>query len=121
MKKSDAVDGSGGFSEGAGPYQSDLEGKSAESPEQPKIDWRLDITDPSSGCDGTVDDRPHTIDRPARIKRGMMNRLGQDAVQHGTAANPKTTHVRMLIHPFDRNTKKSGRPKRRHERARWRM
>jgi hypothetical protein len=111
----------GSFFASAESYQSDPEGKSAESPERTEIDWRLDMTDPCSGCDGPVDDRPHTIDRPARIKRGMMHRSGQDAVRHGTAANPKTTHVRMLIHPFDRNTKESGRPKRRHERARWRM
>jgi hypothetical protein len=31
LKKSDAVDRSGRFFEGAGPYQSDPEGKSAES------------------------------------------------------------------------------------------
>jgi hypothetical protein len=66
----------GSFSASAEPYQSNPEGKSAESPERTEV--RLDITDPTSGCDGPVDNRRHTIDRPARIKRGMMHRSGQE-------------------------------------------
>jgi hypothetical protein len=88
----------GSFSASAEPYQSDPEGKSAESPERTEIDWRLDITDPTSGCDGPVDNRRHTIDRPARIKRGMMHRSGQEPPDPAPRANPKTTHVMMLIH-----------------------
>ena len=88
----------GSFSASAEPYQSDPEGKSAESPERTEIDWRLDITDPTSGCDGPVDNRRHTIDRPARIKRGMMHRSGQEPPDTAPRANPKTTHVMMLIH-----------------------
>src|SRR5258708_38658260 len=49
----------GSFSASAEPYQSDPEGKSAESPERTEIDWRLDITDPTSGRDGPVDNRRH--------------------------------------------------------------
>ena len=86
----------GSFSASAEPYQSDPEGKSAESPERTEV--RLDITDPTSGCDGPVDNRRHTIDRPARIKRGMMHRSGQEPPDTAPRANPKTTHVMMLIH-----------------------
>jgi hypothetical protein len=39
----DARDGCVGFSEAVDPYQSDPEGESAESPEQAKIDKRLDV------------------------------------------------------------------------------
>src|SRR6266404_7073862 len=78
----------GSFSASAEPYQSDPEGKSAERPERTEIDWRLDITDPSSGCDGPIDDRRHTIDRPARIKRGMMYWSGQEPRRTAPRANP---------------------------------
>jgi len=88
LKKSDSID-DGGISAGAGPYQSDPEGEPAESPEQAAIDYGLDVADPSSGCDDSVDDRRHTIDRPARIKHGMLHRPGQDAVRHGTDGKPK--------------------------------
>ena len=88
----------GSFSASAEPYQSDPEGKSAESPERTEIDWRLDITDPTSGCDGPVDNRRHALDRPARIKRGMMHRSGQEPPDTAPRANPKTTHVMILIH-----------------------
>src|ERR1700730_15578238 len=88
----------GSFSASAEPYQGDLEGKSAESPERTEIDWRLDITDPTSGCDDPVDNRRHTLDRPARIKRVMMRRSGQEPPDTAPRANPKTTHVMMLIH-----------------------
>src|ERR1700724_1284294 len=88
----------GSFSASPEPYQSDPEGKSAESPERTEIDWKLDITDPTSGCDSPVDNRRHTLDRPARIKRGMMRRSGQEPPDTAPRANPKTTHVMMLIH-----------------------
>ena len=88
----------GSFSASAEPYQSDPEGKSAESPERTEIDWKLDITDPTSGCDGPVDNRRQTLDRPARIKRRMMNRSGQEPPDTAPRANPKTTPVMMLIH-----------------------
>src|SRR5882762_11997895 len=57
LKRSDSIDGAAAFPQVPNPYQSDLEGKSAESPERTEIDWRLDITDPTSGCDGPVDNR----------------------------------------------------------------
>jgi hypothetical protein len=89
----------GSFSASAEPYQSNPEGKSAESPERTEIDWRLDIIDPTSGCDGPVDNRRHALDGPARIERGMTNRSGQEPpTRHRPRANPKTTHVMMLIH-----------------------
>jgi hypothetical protein len=88
LKESDTIDG-GSFSASAGPYQSDPEGEPAESPEQAAIDYGLDVADPSSGCDDPVDDRRHTIDRPARIKHGMLHRPGQGAVWHGTDGEPK--------------------------------
>jgi hypothetical protein len=86
----------GSFSASAEPYQSDPEGNSAESPERTEV--RLDIPDPTSGCDTLVDNRRRTIDRPARIKRGMMHRSGQEPPDTAPRANPKTTHVMMLIH-----------------------
>jgi hypothetical protein len=88
LKKSDTIDG-GSISASAGPYQSDPEGDPPESPEQAAIDYGLDVADPSSGCDDSVDDRRHTIDRLARIKHGMLHRPGQDAVRHGTDGKPK--------------------------------
>jgi hypothetical protein len=91
LKKSDAVDRSGGFFEGAGPYQSDPEGKSAESPERTEIDWRLDITDPSSGCDGPVDDRRHSID-DASVRSG--------AARHCTEGKPKDSAFHNVDPPL---------------------
>src|SRR4030088_272536 len=72
----------GSFSASAEPYQSDPEGISAASPERTEIDWRLDITDPTSGCDGPVDNRRHTLDRPACIKRVMHGQVRSSPTRH---------------------------------------
>lgn len=79
----------GGFSEGAGPYQSDPEGESAESPVRAEIDQRLDVADPSSGRDDPVDDRRHAIDGRKRMKLGMLRRPGQDADRYSTDGKPE--------------------------------
>ena len=79
----------GSFSASAEPYQSDPEGISAASPERTEIDWRLDITDPTSGCDGPVDNRRHAP-RPAcshKARHDASVRSG--AARHGTEGKPK--------------------------------
>src|SRR5258706_13433125 len=59
LKRSDSIDGAADFPQVPNqPYQSDLEGKSAESPERTEIDWRLDIADPTSSGDGPVESQP---------------------------------------------------------------
>src|SRR3981081_1629284 len=81
----------GSFSASAEPYQSDPEGISAASPERTEIDWRLDITDPTSGCDGPVDNRRHTID-DASVRSG--------AARHCTEGKPKDSACRNVDPPL---------------------
>jgi hypothetical protein len=89
LKRSDSIDGAAAFSQV--PNHIRAEGKSAESPERTEIDWRLDITDPSSGCDGPVDDRRHTID-DASVRSG--------AARHCTEGKPKDSACHNVDPPL---------------------